>query len=378
MSDGNRESLGFIKEVTFGTNPGGTKQLLNFTSNSLIPSNETTASAIVKSNTNPASPVRTKKAAAGSIGYELQYGGPDAFMEAALRGAFATTTDITATDISFTASTNVINSVGGDFTNLVAGQWIKVAGSSANSGYHRILTKTDANNITVETALTTEAAGPSIELKGTPLVNSTTKQSFSIERNFEDITQFEIYTGCRVTEFGLTLGTSAIAAGSISLSGIPGTPSGSSSFSGSTAAVTTDSMNTVGNVKGVYVDGAATTVDVTQFDINITTNSSDLDAIGSDTVIDIAQGSIGVSGTLNLYKEDSAFALLADGFTTVNLAVVVEDAAGNGYIFDIPAVKLSGGAENSGLNSQISDNFTYEAFEDSTNVNTISITRYAA
>lgn len=381
MADSNRESIRYIKEVTWNvtpTTPAG--QLVNFTSMGLVPNNDITESSIIKSNTNPAAPARTKKSAAGPLGYELQYGGPDDFMEAALRGAFATATDITATDISFTTSTNIINSIAGDFTNLVAGQWIVVSGSTANSGKHRILTWTDANNIVVETALTTEAATPSIRLKGTALVNSTTKQSFSIERHYEDLTTtFESYTGCRVSEMNLSLGTAAIAAGSVALTGIPQTPASSTIFTGTdVAAVTTVSMNTVGDVKGVYKDGVLLTDDITQFDINITTNSTDLDAISSDTAIEISQGSIGVSGTLNLYKDGNVYALLADSFTTIGLAVVVEDAAGNGYVFDIPSVKISGGAENGGLNGQTSDNFTFAAFENSTNTNTITITKYPA
>lgn len=382
MSDSNRESIGFIAESTDGTNPGGDKQLLNFTSTTLGKTNESTESKFIRSDTNRAGVIRTGINASGDLGIELQYGGYDAFLEAALRGTFSTALAVNGTTISAAASDNSFNGSGGsEFANAVAGQWVKVSGfaTTGNNGWARVVSRTNSKIVVSGLTLTNESAGPTVTIKGSVCKNATTKKSFTIERHFQDITKYILLTGMRVSELALNFSTAAIAEGSISFLGMNGTASGSSGFSGTTAAATTPSMNTVDNIKAIYIDGVLATTDFTNLDFTISTNSEALKAIGSLPSTAVRQGSISVSGTIGEYFEDTVLLNKSYNFTPIDLAIVTEDSAGNGYIWHFPETYITtGNPDNTGIDTTITTSFNFMSTLDSTLGITASVTKYAA
>ncbi|OGO14146.1 MAG: hypothetical protein A2Y53_05665 [Chloroflexi bacterium RBG_16_47_49] len=380
MSDANRESTGYIAEVTYGVNPGGTKQLVNFTNNSLGATNETKNSAFVRSDTNVAGNVRTSTASGGSIGIELQYGGYDSFLEAAMRGTFSAGLNVTATTISAASADNSFNDSGSGLAAAVVGQWFKSSGfaTAANNGYFYVVSKTAAKIVALGGTLVNEAATPTVTLKGSVLSNSTTKKSFTIERNFQDITRFLLFTGQRVGDFNLSFATSDIANGSVSFIGQDGASSGTSGFSGSTAAATTASMNTINDIKSILINKVASTLDFTSIDFSINTNSEALKAIANLNATDVRQGSIGVSGNLGVYFEDATFIDKVLAFTALDLAFVTEDAAGNGYIWHFPTTHINGNVENSGIDTTLEEKYSFETTLDSTLGYTMSVSRFAA
>jgi hypothetical protein len=382
MSDSNRESIGFIAEVTAGVNPGGTKQLINFTSTTLGKTNESTESKFIRADTNRAGTIRTGINANGDIGIELQYGGYDSFLEAALRGTFSTPLAVSATTITVAASDNSYTGSGGtEFTNAVVGQWVKVSGftTAGNNGWAKVVTKTNAKITVSGLTLTDEASGDAVIIKGAVCKNATTQKSFTVERHFQDISKFILMTGLRVNEMSINFNTAAIAEGSISFLGMNGTTGGSSGFSNSTAAATTVSMNTVDNIKAVYIDGVLATTDFTNLDFTISTNSEALRAIGSLPATAVRQGSISVSGTIGEYFEDTVLLEKSYNFTPIDLAIVTEDAAGNGYVWHFPETYITtGNPDNSGIDTTITTSFNFAATLDATLGITASVSRYAA
>lgn len=384
MSLSNRESLGYIAEVTWGTNPGGTKQLINFTDNSIGQSNETTASNIIRSDTNRHGTIRTAISPGGSVGIELMYGGYDDFIQGALRNTWAAAVTITAATLSAASSDNSFNDSGNGFVSagFVAGQWIKVSGftgNTANNGYFRVTSVAAGKLVVTGGTLVDDSAGESVTIKGTLLKNGTTEKSFTFERSFADITQFDLVTGLRVTEMSLDFNLSSIATGSISFLGKQATASGSSGFSGSTAAATTDSMNTIDNIRGVYVDGVLVTTDLTQISLGISTNGEARRAIGSLPSVGVRTGSIAVTGTMTEYFEDTTLLAKARAYTDFSLAFIVADAAGNAYVFELPTVNINtGNPDNPGLDQDITIPYGLEATYNSTYGATIGVTRIPA
>ena len=381
IASANRESLLYKVEVTEGTNPAGAATYLNFTNNSLNVTNETTNSAVVRSDTNIAGTIRTGLTVGGDIGFELKHLEFDPFLEAALRGTFATAYTDTATTISFANSDNSVNDSGAGFTNVVEGQWLKISGtdSGTNDGWYKVATKSSTSKLILSHGtVADESAGESITLKGTYLSNSTTEKSFTFERVLGDITQYQLYTGMKLNNFGLNFNTSDIAGGSMSFIGRNGALATSSGFSGShTAASTAPSMNTVDDIKAIYVNGALSTADFLSLDFSLTTNAEALSAIGSLTKIGVSQRSIGVSGNFTLFKEDKTFDDFKRNFDAINLAVVTEDSNGDGYIWDFPQVYITDGNNNNqGVNTDLQDAMSFQAVLDPTQAITASVTKY--
>jgi hypothetical protein len=383
MSRANREAVAYIAESTWGVTPSTpVGQLVNFTSTSLSQQNETTNSNFVRADTNIAGNIRTGTSVGGDIGIELQYGAYDDFLAGALRSAWGTATAISETDVSFAASDDSINSVGGDFTDLIVGQAIKVSGAAqaANNGYFIIATKPSANKITVLGAsLTDESAGATVVIKSALLKNGNTDKSFTVQRDFQDISQRIAFTGCRVSQMALNFGLKSIAGGSISLLGKEAAASGTSIWSSTTAAATTQSMNTVNDVKGVYIDGVAITSALAGFDFSITTNAEQINKIGQLAATDVNTGSIGVTGTLTEYLEDLSLLDYGFNFTEFRLTVVTEDEAGNGYIFDFPSCRIGAGSpDNGGINSILTSALQFSATLAGDLGYTVGISRFAA
>lgn len=377
----NRESIGFIAETTWGETPSTPqKQYLNFTSTTLGQTNDSVMSEIIRSDTNVAGTIRTGINPGGDLGFELQYGGVDPFMEAALRNNFATALNVTATTISAANADNSFNDSGSGFGNAVAGQWIKVSGfaNAANNGYFRVVTAAAGKLVVAGGTLTDEAATPSVTIKGQFLKNGVTDKSFTFERHFEDVTQFISMTGLRVSNFNLSLGLSAISSGSVSFLGKQAAQSTSTIFSSTAAAVTTESMNTVNDIKFIFIDDSLVTSDLTQLDLSISTNAQALKKLGALASAEVSTGSIAVTGTIGEYFEDASLLSRSLDFTETHLSFVIEDAAGNGYVFDMPSCRISGSPDNPGKDQQITVPYGFEATYDATTAMTIGITRIPA
>lgn len=381
MSRANREQLAYIKEVTWGTTPSTpTGQIVNMVSNSLGQSNESVISNHIRSDTNRVGVVRTGTNVGGDVAMELHYGTPmDNFFEAALRSAaFGSALTVTSTSIDAATGDDSFN--GSGLPAFVAGQYIKVSGfaNAANNGWHRVISAT-SSKIVVATNLTTESSGPSVTIKGTSIKNGTTEHSFTWQRDFQDITQFLTMRGARLGSLALNFSTAAIAGATASFLGQNVTRAGSTIWSGTTAAPTTDSMNTVNDVKRIFVDDTALSVDLTALDLTITTNPEALRAIGSLANTEISTGSIGVTGSLTEYFEDQTFLDKSLDFSSFRLAFAVEDAAGNGYVIHLPNCRITGGSpDNPGIDQQITAPYSFAATYDSTLAATIGITKYAA
>lgn len=381
MSNTNRELIGYIKEVTYGVNPGGNKQILNFTNYNVAGSNESTNSNFVRADTNKAPSVRTGVDVSGDLGGELTYGGYDEFIEGGMRATFPTAIAITATDISFASGDNSINSVAAAFTNVQAGQWVKIGGSPLNSGCHFIVSKTSSSKIIAAgSTITTESAGASITLKGTAIKNGIVQNSFTAERQFQDVTNaFLLQTGLRVNDISLSFATGAISTLSFSLIGKNEVVVASSGFSGNVTAVVTPSMNSINDVKKIIIDNTLYTGDLSKLELTIGTNAEKRMAIGSEFAQDIQQRSISVAGSLAEYFEDTVLLAKAKSFAIVKIAFVVQDALNNAYGFFIPAVRLNGGkVENGGLDQDIYIPYDFVAEVDNTYACSVMVTRMPA
>lgn len=386
MSDSSRTQVRIYKETAWGETPstGNKMTNLNVVSESLSQQTASERSKNIRSDTNTSSVNRTGIMAQGDIGVEMNFGtGLDLLLAGVMRGAYATDAGVTAnTTVAAVASGNKFTSTA-QFANIQIGQWIKVSGFStaANNGYFKVTDKASSSEITVAGAtLSNESSGPAITIKGSLLKNGTTNQSFLVEIERNDINIFKYFTGMRIGQNQFTFTPNSLVTGSFSLKGKKMFTATATQGDGSpNAASTTRSMNSVDNIQGVYKGNALTTLDITSFSFNVNPSLRDQPAIGNLANVGIGTGTINAQFTIEAYLEDRTFLEEYLNFTQTAFSLVIQDVAGNAYVFDFPvAVPVQGDDNTGGIDQDVIQKFTYEAFLDTVTNATVCITKISA
>lgn len=381
MSDTNSAKLRYVAEVTYGVAPTATTyKEIRYTSDSLAQKTSTTKSDEIRDDRQVADIVRTSVEAGGDIGFELSYGGHDDFLQyALLSAAWAGTITYTATTISAASADNSFNSSASGFTHTQY-SWIKVTGfaTAANNGYFRITTATTAKLIVTGGTLVTEAAGPSVTVKqGDMIKNGTTLTSLAIEREYTDVAStFEVVSGQCIDGFSMGVTPQDIIAGAFTFLGKKAASGTSSNASGTTAAATGAVMNAVDNVL-VILENMAAMSSVADFQLTLKNNLRTRLEISTLGAASVGKGRVEVEGSMDVYFSTATLFNKYLNFTATSLAIGFVDAAGKGYIIELPAVKLTDGSRNSGgANQDIMAKFKFEAYRDSTLNSTIKIFRF--
>ena len=386
MSDSNREQMRYVEEDTWGTTPA-TRDLqeLRILSESLKHTIENVTSNEIRNDRQITGLIQTGSSAGGDIAFELSYDSYDEFLEGALWSDWSADLNISAATIAATASGFTDSDSG--FGSVVAGEWIKVAGFTGNSGENEgyyLVTAAAAGTLTTSPVPTsTEAAGATVTVKGSYLRNGTTEHSYSIERKLTDLSpdvHFP-YTGMVVNTLNMEVASKAVITGSFGFIGEEGSVSATAMSSGSvTDAGTTDPLNANANVANVLEnDTAVTTCLVKAMGFSLNNNVRGLDSVGLTGNCDIGVGVVDLTGTLTAYlKNKDLYQKFLDG-TASSLSFRVADSAGNAYIFTFHNIKFSDDAPAaSGANTDIMDNLTWTALRHATYDCMIQIDKFAA
>jgi len=379
MSDSNRVGLSFISESTWGTTPSGNLKRLRYTGESLKHNSAIIRSSEIRSDRQVADIARSNVFSDGDINGELSYGAFDEFMKAALfSAAWTTPVSITGIVYSCVAAGNSIDRSSGSFVSdgLLANQWIKVSGftTAGNNGYFKIVSVAATVLVVSGGTLVNEAAGDTVTIKmGGYIANGTTSESFSIEKEFTDLSNIlAAYRGMMIDRMSVNIQTEAINSIAFSLLGKPETSETATIGTGYTAAPTNDILNSIDNVDKTLDNASA--VSITGLSLELTNNLRQRPQVGNLGPISLGVGSVNVTG----YFTDAALITKYIDFTTSSIAVVVDDAAGNAYIIELPQVKFTSGPRNAtGINTDVIVNLNFEAFRDPTESITIRITRFA-
>jgi len=289
---------------------------------------------------------------------------------------------VTAITISASDADNSFNDSGSGFGSIVPGEWIKTSGftAAADNGYFKVLSATAAKIIVVGGLLVTESAGQSRTVKqGSSIVNGVTKNSFNLERTYSDLTtELALYVGCMINQLDLTVGTNAIVTGSLGVMGKIETSETASGGAGYDAANGNEILNSIDHVVGVYENALA--IDILDFNLSLVNNLRERLKIGTLGAFDIGTGQVQVTGTFTAYYQSKTLYDKFLDFGNTSLAKVFQDTAGNGYVIDLPAVKITDAARHAGAG--MGDDFkvpcTWQAYRESTEDITIRIVRFAA
>lgn len=388
MSDTNRVLLAYVEETTFGVTPSGpapTLQNMRYTGESLIQATDFVQSQEIRSDRQIPDHVRTGVRAEGDINLELSYGAYDDLLRAALQSAAWTSevsVDSADTGISAAASDDSFNHTTAWANDPAAGDIIKVSGfttNASNNGYFRVVSAT-SSKIIVNRPLTDESAGDAVTIENlSQITNGTTQLSYSIEKSFLDLSNiFEVLVGMTVNGLSLNVQPDQIITGNFSFMGKSAASGTSTVGDGSnTAAPTNDVMNAIDHINAVVEGGAD--YDITQFGLELNNNLRARLQVGTLGAVSIGAGTAEITGVVQAYFNDAAVMNKYLNAAETELFIVAEDAAGNAYVIDLPAVKYTSGQRVAGgINQDVIADMQYAAKLSATYGHTIRIARNPA
>ena len=203
----------------------------------------------------------------------------------------------------------------------------------------------------------------------------TVKRSFTFERQFTDITQFEAYKGAIITGVTLNAGIGKVIDGSFSFMSKAGVSAGATVGTGTTAVNTNPIFNPIDHIQLVREGGVGSIPGVTEFTVNLRQNGIDFGQIASIDPANIQAGRFEADGTISVYKQDATYLAKYLDWTTTSLQFDIGGAANLKYSLLFSKVKLSQAeTPNGGINQPLVEKFNWTAFLDATDT-TLKITR---
>lgn len=384
FSETNRVDVRYIAESTFDTLPATpTMQSIKLTGADFAAAKNTTVSETIRADRMRDDVIELSASAAGTLNFELALEAYDEFIEAALCGTWGTQVATAGTDIAASNTNSNLTSTTTDFTaeGLSVGQWIKVAGFTANAGenngFYRI-TSITANALGVVPAPTSdEAAGDAVTFDGTMLRNGTVARSFSIEQAFLDVNQFQLFTGMRVGSMALELSSGSIVTGNFGFMGSTASIAGSTNANSVTASNTNSVVNATSNVGTIYENDTLLSTGVQSISLSLDNALREQPVVGSKFVAGIGYGSQSVSGSLTVYFENSNLYTKFLNHTYTSLSFPVTDAAGNTNIITLPRIMFQESAPApSGIDQDVVETLAFTAVADPATSCQIQVDRF--
>lgn len=359
MSSSNLVRIAFIPESTYGVTPAaGNFQTARFISEGLSGSPDTVESQQIRVDRMSSGQVVTGLQVGGDLSFELaREAALDEFIQSAMYSTWNNLATVTA-DLTITTGAATIDRAAGSFITdgLAIGDFLQLAGfSNAENNVLVMVTGiTDADTITYvgpEDMVDEAGSGTTYE-RGDKIGIGTTKNSFSMEKAFTDLTTKAIvYRGMIASSMSLDVAFGSLISGSFSFSGNDyETVNAGVDFitDGRTldAPATTNTLN--GSVDMPFIasagTGALSTSDLKLQSVNISmdNNLSAQNVIGSIAPEDYSAGTAQIEISLTAYLRDDAWNILGKKLTQEAFALgfVVQNAGGY-YGFFMPSVQVS-------------------------------------
>jgi hypothetical protein len=359
------KQLIFAKETTFNVAPpAGTGTLLRRTSSNLDLAKKTYRSTEIRPDYQRSDFRHGTRSVTGTISDELSVGTFEAFMASVLRQQFQTapTTGSISTVTAAAAGPQFVRSAGSFLTDgfnvgdvVTWSGW--TAGATGNNANNFLITALTAANMTGVflngSAVAPEASGVPVtctlvgKKSWVPLTNQT-RDSYTIEHSYTDISQSQVFTGCRISQMTVKLPSTGLATIDFPILGINSTESATAYFTAPAAASTGKILAAVNGA--MYVGGVQVAV-VTSIDFTVNGNMTTGDVVGSNIAPDIFPGSIDVTGTLSAYFLDQTFQSAFYNETEVAVLVVLttDNTANSQFmVFNFPRCKFNGATKNDG------------------------------
>ena len=394
LATSNRLSVRIKKEAVFGTPVSASAcYALRVTGESLNFSIGTDISKEIRSDRQVTDLIVTSATADGGLPFELSYAEYDSLIESVLQGVWATfgTNGVSAvipTSATFASNTLTAGAATSGvnlFTNLVLGQWVKIAGST--NPLQNIWAQVSLSVAPTSTVLTlqgtpfaaaTGSGGAAVTVAGSRLINGVTQSSFTLEENFGDVAQTLTFTGMTPNKMSMNMQSGSILNGSFDFMGKVMTSQVGTLLNATVTASTANQvMNSVNNIVNVLEGGAVlANTFIKTLTIDAMNNLRGQDGIGTLGNVGVGAGMFEVSGNINFYFADANIYQKFLNNTNTSLSFRVNDTNLNGYVITFPNVKYSDAKIDSGAGNQdVMVTMTYKALRDTVTGSTMIIDR---
>lgn len=351
MSSSNLVRLAYIKESTYGQTPGsGNFSTMRFTSESLSGTPQTTESGELRSDRQSGGQIQTGLEVGGNIEFELSGAGCyKDFLASAMKNAWQADVSTAARSFTVDAAAGTLTSATGtglDTLFSVSDVIVLSTGFVGNRNKVALVTAVTATVLTVVAkGLVNETAANGVVTRPERLDIGTTETSFTVEKNFLDLTSKTIaYTGAVVNSMSLKLDYGSIVTGSFTLSANGYSAPVSPITQGRTidAATTENPLNASSDVGLVALDQTLTAFSIQSLGVELNNSLQPEVNVGSIAPSKYVLGSAKATLTATAYLANSNWDYMAKKIASTPVDVLYSAYNANGGIaVHAPAVQLS-------------------------------------
>lgn len=199
----------------------------------------------------------------------------------------------------------------------------------------------------------------------------TTLKTFSFEREFADIGQYQFFKGCAVNSLSLEIQTNAMITGTMAIIGKEAVFTGTSSATGNETSGTCSPLD---GFSGALKEGNTNIATVTSISLQIENNIEPANVVGSDVASALVPGRINCTGTVSAYFENLTLLNKFVNETESSLQISLGSGKGS-YSLLLPRIKYSGGDNPADGEGPIMLNMPFQALLDPTTGTNVKITR---
>lgn len=362
-------SVRYAPETTFGT-AGTAAQALRRVSSSLNLTKDAFTSNEVRTDQQVYDARHGVRRVAGGIQGELSTQTWDAFMEASLRGTWATGgTGGNANLTSLTVSGSAFVAGGGSFITqgFKVGDVVRLSGfTHANVGKNFRITALTATNMTVypAPAAMNSQTTFTIATQGKKLTTGTQRRSFTIEQFYPETDVSELFVGCRVASMSMSLPPTGMATIGVDFQGqdMQMLPSASAPYYASPTTET--STGILAGLNGSLSISGSPSAIVTALDFQVQNNLSSQPVVGSAIVPEIFYGRTVVTGNVSAYLNDESLINVFLNESEIDLVAQLDAAMTDPKDFlcvAISRLKFTGSSKTVGPDGGVIVSFPFQA-----------------
>lgn len=310
LASGTGVRIGYVQEVTRGlTPPTPTLKTLRLTQRDINLDKETLESKEVRQSRQKADVRHGFNHVVGTFGFELSIAAYDDWLAYTLANSWVAVTSGIGTFNAVASPAKFTRATGSWVTDgFRPGDWVTTTGfTGGNNGTFQVTTVT-ALDLSVAATLTNEtgAGNEQVDVQGKRLDTGTSLLTTTVERQFTDITKFQVFRGTAVDKMKLAVTQKNLAGGTFSMIGMSSLAGAGTSISASppTAAPTHSPFAAFDG--SIYHNGTSVAV-VTSFEVDLNNNRKLEGVIGSKFSPDVFEGEADITGSTSLFLEDMAY-----------------------------------------------------------------------
>jgi hypothetical protein len=317
---------------------------------------------------------------AGTVGFQLSLQDYDDMIEYVMGGAWAV--------INVAGTPNLgADGTGPDFFSRAAGSFVTdgfrpgdiivTTGftNGENNGTFQV-TAVSATQLTIaETTLVTETegTGKTLQCAGQRIDIGTTLKTISLERQFQDLTLYQIFRGVAINQMNLSITPDAMIGGTFDMIGMSSAAISGSSVAGAGPTAAADTAPFAA-FDGTMFEGGAAVAVATALDLTINNQRSLEGVIGSKYSPDVFDGTAIATGSVSVFLEDST--IFNKFHDETESSIWIKMANGADFInLVLHRVKYTGANMDPGQEGPVTQVMPFEAIENTTYGTAVSFQR---